>query len=223
MSENDNNQGSGLSFGSSEFRSINNDLAKCLLKLEGNNTETKTKTPTNSDTFDNPKILMINNTNNIDINLSKDSFIFNENNNIINKYKSEIYKDINYKKMYEELQIKFNELQKEYKKLKEEKENKSNSYNKNENDKFSITKLNSSDSLNIFHSSIINFDEIDEAPEDIYKSNISEINKNYRNKKLSEIFNSQMIKNNSKRKSESESNELKEKEAKIQNERREFP
>ena len=109
---NNKDQASVLSYGFSDISS-NNELAKNLLDFDGNKTETKTKTPTNSDIFDNPKLLMINNTNNIDINLNSQSIIIKGNNNIINKYHSEILKDINYKKKYEDLLTKYNEVLKE--------------------------------------------------------------------------------------------------------------
>ena len=159
-------QTSGLSYGFSDIRSSCNDLAQSLLKNDVNASETKNKTNTNSDNFDNPKFIMINNTNNLDINIKNESIIINGNNNIVNKYHSEINKDINYKKKYDDLLIKFKALQDDYEKLKNKlkkyeggEENKFNSFNKNENRKLSLTKLNSNDSINIFHSSIINFDE----------------------------------------------------------------
>ena len=216
-------QTSGLSYGFSDIRSSCNDLAQSLLKNDVNASETKNKTNTNSDNFDNPKFIMINNTNNLDINIKNESIIINGNNNIVNKYHSEINKDINYKKKYDDLLIKFKALQDDYEKLKNKlkkyeggEENKFNSFNKNENRKLSLTKLNSNDSINIFHSSIINFDEIDE---DINESNISDINKSYINNKLIEIFKCQRIK---KKMTKSELKELKEKEAKIQAEKREI-
>lgn len=216
-------QTSGLSYGFSDIRSSCNDLAQSLLKNDVNASETKNKTNTNSDNFDNPKFIMINNTNNLDININNESIIINGNNNIVNKYHSEINKDINYKKKYDDLLIKFKALQDDYEKLKNKlkkyeggEENKFNSFNKNENRKLSLTKLNSNDSINIFHSSIINFDEIDE---DINESNISDINKSYINNKLIEIFKCQRIK---KKMTKSELKELKEKEAKIQTEKREM-
>ena len=216
-------QTSGLSYGFSDIRSSCNDLAQSLLKNDVNASETKNKTNTNSDNFDNPKFIMINNTNNLDINIKNESIIINGNNNIVNKYYSEINKDINYKKKYDDLLIKFKALQDDYEKLKNKlkkyeggEENKFNSFNKNENRKLSLTKLNSNDSINIFHSSIINFDEIDE---DINESNISDINKSYINNKLIEIFKCQRIK---KKMTKSELKELKEKEAKIQAEKREM-
>lgn len=216
-------QTSGLSYGFSDIRSSCNDLAQSLLKNDVNASETKNKTNTNSDNFDNPKFIMINNTNNLDINIKNESIIINGNNNIVNKYHSEINKDINYKKKYDDLLIKFKALQDDYEKLKNKlkkyeggEENKFNSFNKNENRKLSLTKLNSNDSINIFHSSIINFDEIDE---DINESNISDINKSYINNKLIEIFKCQRIK---KKMTKSELKELKEKEAKIQTEKREM-
>lgn len=216
-------QTSGLSYGFSDIRSSCNDLAQSLLKNDVNASETKNKTKTNSDNFDNPKFIMINNTNNLDININNESIIINGNNNIVNKYHSEINKDINYKKKYDDLLIKFKALQDDYEKLKNKlkkyeggEENKFNSFNKNENRKLSLTKLNSNDSINIFHSSIINFDEIDE---DINESNISDINKSYINNKLIEIFKCQRIK---KKMTKSELKELKEKEAKIQTEKREM-
>lgn len=216
-------QTSGLSYGFSDIRSSCNDLAQSLLKNDVNASETKNKTNTNSDNFDNPKFIMINNTNNLDININNESIIINGNNNIVNKYHSEINKDINYKKKYDDLLIKFKALQDDYEKLKNKlkkyeggEENKFNSFNKNENRKLSLTKLNSNDSINIFHSSIINFDEIDE---DINESNISDINKSYINNKLIEIFKCQRIK---KKMTKSELKELKEKEAKIQAEKREM-
>ena len=216
-------QTSGLSYGFSDIRSSCNDLAQSLLKNDVNASETKNKTNTNSDNFDNPKFIMINNTNNLDININNESIIINGNNNIVNKYHSEINKDINYKKKYDDLLIKFKALQDDYEKLKNKlkkyeggEENKFNSFNKNENRKLSLTKLNSNDSINIFHSSIINFDEIDE---DINESNISDVNKSYINNKLIEIFKCQRIK---KKMTKSELKELKEKEAKIQAEKREM-
>ena len=216
-------QTSGLSYGFSDIRSSCNDLAQSLLKNDVNASETKNKTNTNSDNFDNPKFIMINNTNNLDINTNNESIIINGNNNIVNKYHSEINKDINYKKKYDDLLIKFKALQDDYEKLKNKlkkyeggEENKFNSFNKNENRKLSLTKLNSNDSINIFHSSIINFDEIDE---DINESNISDVNKSYINNKLIEIFKCQRIK---KKMTKSELKELKEKEAKIQTEKREM-
>lgn len=216
-------QTSGLSYGFSDIRSSCNDLAQSLLKNDVNASETKNKTNTNSDNFDNPKFIMINNTNNLDINIKNESIIINGNNNIVNKYHSEINKDINYKKKYDDLLIKFKALQDDYEKLKNKlkkyeggEENKFNSFNKNENRKLSLTKLNSNDSINIFQSSIINFDEIDE---DINESNISDINKSYINNKLIEIFKCQRIK---KKMTKSELKELKEKEAKIQAEKREM-
>ena len=216
-------QTSGLSYGFSDIRSSCNDLAQSLLKNDVNASETKNKTNTNSDNFDNPKFIMINNTNNLDININNESIIINGNNNIVNKYHSEINKDINYKKKYDDLLIKFKALQDDYEKLKNKlkkyeggEENKFNSFNKNENRKLSLTKLNSNDSINIFHSSIINFDEIDE---DINESNISDINQSYINNKLIEIFKCQRIK---KKMTKSELKELKEKEAKIQAEKREM-
>ena len=216
-------QTSGLSYGFSDIRSSCNDLAQSLLKNDVNASETKNKTNTNSDNFDNPKFIMINNTNNLDINIKNESIIINGNNNIVNKYHSEINKDINYKKKYDDLLIKFKALQDDYEKLKNKlkkyeggEENKFNSFNKNENRKLSLTKLNSNDSINIFHSSIINFDEIDE---DINESNISDINQSYINNKLIEIFKCQRIK---KKMTKSELKELKEKEAKIQAEKREM-
>lgn len=216
-------QTSGLSYGFSDIRSSCNDLAQSLLKNDVNASETKNKTNTNSDNFDNPKFIMINNTNNLDINIKNESIIINGNNNIVNKYHSEINKDINYKKKYDDLLIKFKALQDDYEKLKNKlkkyeggEENKFNSFNKNENRKLSLTKLNSNDSINIFHSSIINFDEIDE---DINESNISDVNKSYINNKLIEIFKCQRIK---KKMTKSELKELKEKEAKIQTEKREM-
>lgn len=216
-------QTSGLSYGFSDIRSSCNDLAQSLLKNDVNASETKNKTNTNSDNFDNPKFIMINNTNNLDINIKNESIIINGNNNIVNKYHSEINKDINYKKKYDDLLIKFKALQDDYEKLKNKlkkyeggEENKFNSFNKNENRKLSLTKLNSNDSINIFHSSIINFDEIDE---DINESNISDVNKSYINNKLIEIFKCQRIK---KKMTKSELKELKEKEAKIQAEKREM-
>lgn len=216
-------QTSGLSYGFSDIRSSCNDLAQSLLKNDVNASETKNKTNTNSDNFDNPKFIMINNTNNLDININNESIIINGNNNIVNKYHSEINKDINYKKKYDDLLIKFKALQDDYEKLKNKlkkyeggEENKFNSFNKNENRKLSLTKLNSNDSINIFHSSIINFDEIDE---DINESNISDVNKSYINNKLIEIFKCQRIK---KKMTKSELKELKEKEAKIQTEKREM-
>ena len=216
-------QTSGLSYGFSDIRSSCNDLAQSLLKNDVNASETKNKTNTNSDNFDNPKFIMINNTNNLDINIKNESIIINGNNNIVNKYHSEINKDINYKNKYDDLLIKFKALQDDYEKLKNKlkkyeggEENKFNSFNKNENRKLSLTKLNSNDSINIFHSSIINFDEIDE---DINESNISDVNKSYINNKLIEIFKCQRIK---KKMTKSELKELKEKEAKIQTEKREM-
>ena len=216
-------QTSGLSYGFSDIRSSCNDLAQSLLKNDVNASETKNKTNTNSDNFDNPKFIMINNTNNLDININNESIIINGNNNIVNKYHSEINKDINYKNKYDDLLIKFKALQDDYEKLKNKlkkyeggEENKFNSFNKNENRKLSLTKLNSNDSINIFHSSIINFDEIDE---DINESNISDVNKSYINNKLIEIFKCQRIK---KKMTKSELKELKEKEAKIQTEKREM-
>ena len=216
-------QTSGLSYGFSDIRSSCNDLAQSLLKNDVNASETKNKTNTNSDNFDNPKFIMINNTNNLDINIKNESIIINGNNNIVNKYHSEINKDINYKKKYDDLLIKFKALQDDYEKLKNKlkkyeggEENKFNSFNKNENRKLSLTKLNSNDSINIFHSSIINFDEIDE---EINESNISDVNKSYINNKLIEIFKCQRIK---KKMTKSELKELKEKEAKIQTEKREM-
>jgi hypothetical protein len=216
-------QTSGISYGFSDIRSSCNDLAQSLLKNDVNASETKNKTNTNSDNFDNPKFIMINNTNNLDININNESIIINGNNNIVNKYHSEINKDINYKKKYDDLLIKFKALQDDYEKLKNKlkkyeggEENKSKSFNKNENRKLSITKLNSNDSIDIFHSSILNFDEINE---DINESNISDINKSYINNKLIEIFKCQRIK---KKKTKSELKELKEKEAKIQTEKREM-
>lgn len=216
-------QTSGLSYGFSDINSSCNDLAQSLLKNDVNASETKNKTNTNSDNFDNPKFIMINNTNNLDININNESIIINGNNNIVNKYHSEINKDINYKKKYDDLLIKFKALQDDYEKLKNKlkkyeggEENKSKSFNKNENRKLSLTKLNSNDSINIFHSSIINFDEIDE---DINESNISDVNKSYINNKLIEIFKCQRIK---KKMTKSELKELKEKEAKIQTEKREM-
>ena len=52
-------QTSGLSYGFSDIRSSCNDLAQSLLKNDVNASETKNKTNTNSDNFDNSKLSFI--------------------------------------------------------------------------------------------------------------------------------------------------------------------
>ena len=187
--------------------------------------ESESNNITNSNKF--KKIVKINNTFINNTNINNGSTIINEYNTIINKYFSQINPDINYLKLIEDLQKKFNEIQNENKQLKESekhKENKSISYNNNGNNILSLTKMNSNDSISILQSSIINEEEINELTKAKKKAYSSELNKNNINEKIKEIYKSlQKQKSEAKSKlNDSESNKLKEKEEKTQKEKREL-
>ena len=168
--QNNTEQTSALSFGSSNISEKRNELAKNLSELNLDKSETIISSNKNSEY--NPQLIPYKENNTSFASKNNESKPIN----IKNNSQSDINKSIDIKKIeifFQNSKDKPNESIQSQEELEKHQENKSISYNKNKNKDLSLTKLNSNGSGNILPSSI--FSKADEKPEAINKDNDSEI------------------------------------------------